>query len=765
MVQPCISAISPSIDTKKTWKNSYRFTDKPKDKFLNWCVAMEDAIDGTIGVDFVYYIPGIAPSATEGNLYYDSGLNALVLRTASAWVTLEAGGDFASLDEAYNGGAGITVDNGAVTMTAPNANDNVALAIVQSDSGTTVAMTLTNAGTGNTIDIQGSGGDDIEGTDDTWTVSSAGLSAFVGLTVGAEDIELENGGEIQNVVDTELRFMENSEDFILDFTTDGITTKSGTGVVAINWGDIDAFTGLASLAGDAGADFALSAANSGTFNFTIAQAGTGDNELRLTSAGTAANAIALTTATGGQTFTAATSIIGTSAAGVISFTSTGGDITIDASDKSVIIDGGEAVTDAINIDSATGGLDVDVALSISLKSTENTADSIEIVSTAGGIDITAAGGSAEDIDIVNSAGSINITASENSADALIIKTDGGTSETINIFSDKGVGASATTEHDASVQLHSDDGGISLYTTANVANAVRIETNGGVDEFITINNLQGTGSDAITISANAAGGNVNVQSILGSILIKAEEDAADAILIEVDGVNSTTMRLIATTGTSVTEDAAAITINAAAGGINIQSDANLDDAIVIRVDGGTTSEMTITNDQGNTTDSIEIASAAGGVLLNAALAVSVVNAFNMDIVVLPTTSPLTILANNSGQVHMMPDTAQDTTFNLPAEADNLHYKFIYTGAAADTSDWIITSGDNAEQFVGGVVVHDEDGELTAAVYSNGSTNSKFNVFTPEAGTVVEMWYDLATTSWYITGTVISKTATGASFADQ
>ena len=69
--------------------------------------------------------------------------------------------------------------------------------------------------------------------------------------------------------------------------------------------------------------------------------------------------------------------------------------------------------------------------------------------------------------------------------------------------------------------------------------------------------------------------VIVNSVLGSIKLLGEEDAADAILLQVDGVNSTTLRLLATTGTSVAEDGAAIQLSALVGGISIQSDANLD----------------------------------------------------------------------------------------------------------------------------------------------------------------------------------------------
>ena len=696
------------------------------------------------------------------------------------------------MDDTYNNGGAIAVDADAVTFTVADGDNNAGLIVNANDAtnnanGIEVVVATSNTGAG--LYVNGTTGT-IDLLGDNFSLANTGILTQVGAIIGASDLVLENGEIIDNGTNDMILFNTGDEDLLIDFTTGANTitfTANSTGATIFDFGDFVTLKDMSAITGLA-ADFTISTTGDATGeDLILQQAGTGDNQVQILSSGTSNAAILLdASSTGGVTVSALDDLIIS-----VASTTTGDDLTITqtgGNNSSILVAAAGTGSDAISLAASAGGVNItaldDVLLqvtstttaddlvinqvgaqnaSILLTAAGTATDAISLAASAGGINIDTA--ATFDIDVDAVGGKILLTATENAGNTINVEENGGANGGINLYANQGTGASATTEHDASIQLHSDDGGIGLYTTGDVADAVRIETNGGVDEFITINNLQGTGSDAITIKANAAAGNVNVQSVLGSILIKAEEDAADAILIEVDGVNSTTMRLIATTGTSVTEDAAAITINAAAGGINVQSDANLDDAIVIRVDGGTTSEMTITNDQGNTTDSIEIASAAGGVLLNAAKPVSVTNAFELDIVVLPTTTPLTILANNSGQVHMMPDTAQDTTLDLPAEADNLHYKFIYTGAAADASDWIITSGDNAEQFVGGVVVHDEDGELTAAVYSNGSTNSKLNVFTPEAGTVVEMWYDLATTSWYITGTVVSKTATGASFADQ
>ena len=540
------------VPTSDWWQGD---TGSGKDIALLWAREVEEMLNGgTAGFASIYFEPGTEPDPNnEGDLYYSAVLDALVLRTASGWETLEAGGDYASLDEAYNGGAAISVDDGALTLTASNIANNVVLALVQSDTGTTKGMTITNAGTGNTIDIQGqSSSKDIEGTGNTWNVSSAGKLTCVGIdTTGT--IVMANDDIISNATDDTILFTTGDEDLKLDFTTGAnlLTLTSSTGMVSIDFGAIDSFVGLDDISFDvAGADNTITLAGSGagkdlTIQQTVSAA---DASLILQSTGTGTDALALISSVAdididsadNITVDAADDITITTAGGPFTVAVTGGDVSIDSTDGSVQIDGGEAVVDAINIDSAAGGLDVDVALSISLKSTENTHDSIEIVSTAGGVDITAAGGAAEDIDIVNTAGSVNISAGENSAGAMTITVDGGSSETLGIYAIKGTGASAATESDASIQLESTVGGIGILSLLNGDNAIRLETNGGSNENIFIHSNQGTGTDSITLLSDVGG--VALTGSAGGIVLTADGvsvgditlDAEDDIILTTTG---------------------------------------------------------------------------------------------------------------------------------------------------------------------------------------------------------------------------------------
>ena len=703
-----------------------RNSNDPLRQFIGEVEGMLDGTGSTRTTNILFALATQDPTSTEGRFYYSTTLSAFRGFNGTAWETFQAGGNFASLDEAYDGGAAISVDDGAVTMTGTDAAGNTVLAIVQSDTGTAVGVTLTNAGTGNTIDIQNAqAGTDIEGTDDTWNVATTGVGTFLSFV-------LENGGIINNTTDNEIEFTENSEQFSFAFSGNTLTYATDTGIDAIDFGVVDSLLGINAIAFDVAVANTITQAGTGSGDdLTIQQTGAVDASLILQSTGTStSDALSLISSVGSTKINsadnldidAADDITVDTAGGSITTTLIGGDFALDATNASIVLDAGEAVTDAINLDAAAGGFDLDVALSISLKSTENTADSIELVSTAGGIDITAAGAASEDIDIVNTAGSVNITAGENNALAMVLKVDAGSSEALSLLAIKGTGASATTESDASIQLESTVGGIGLLSLLNGDNAIRIEANGGANENIFVQSVQGTGTDSITltstlggiaITANAAAKDVVVKSILGSISMEAEEDAANAILITADG--------------------------------------------------GTTSSIKVHNDTGDAVNSILLLSDAGGVTITAAKPVAITNAFEVSVVYLAANdATLTILANDSGQMHIFPDIDADTVVALPTAVDGLRYHFIYAGGAADAHDWSIETGNNTNFYLGGVVQHDTDnaGDDTAVYFSDESNDSKIAILTPSAGTTVDVWCD--GTNWWITGNIVSATDTAVVF---
>ncbi|KKN31147.1 hypothetical protein LCGC14_0826920 [marine sediment metagenome] len=634
------------------------------DPLWNFIGEAEGIFNGTTTVPNVLFSPtatASAPTATEGSMYYDATTDTIKYRNASAWISLTGvgPGESGTLDDAYNSGFAIDVDGTAVTMTVSLGDNNAALIVNANDAtnnanGIEVVVASSNTGAG--LYVNGTTGT-IDLLGDNFSMANTGI------------LTMTSGDAIDNsTTDDIFQFTsDDKEDFSIDLSgTNIIGFSSDTSAITLEFNALDRLTGIEDITFDAEAATITLTGDADTEDLTISQAGTVDCSLILSSAGSITDALSLlTTDAVGVIKISSSDILDVDAVDHMNFDISGAssDFRVDSAAGSVYLEGAEAAADAIVIDAsnAAGGIDMDcgsagfdltvTAGDLTLQNT--TAKDIILDATAGRVLITGSESAADAIvltadgangeiaisakvggvDIDGVLGAVTINTTKNAGNAIHIEEDAGESGGINIFANQGVGASASTQHDASIQLHSDDGGIGLYSTANVGDTIRIETNGGVDENIFVSSVQGTGADSITltstlggiaVTANAAGKDVVVSSVLGSISMKAEENAADAILLEVDGINSTTLRLLATTGTSVAEDGAAIQLSALVGGISIQSDANLDDAVTIRADGGTSAEITIHNDRGTTADSIELISDAGGIVLTASAPVVITN---------------------------------------------------------------------------------------------------------------------------------------------
>lgn len=133
--------------------------------------------------------------------------------------------------------------------------------------------------------------------------------------------------------------------------------------------------------------------------------------------------------------------------------------------------------------------------------------------------------------------------------------------------------------------------------------------------------------------------------------------------------------------------------------------------------------------------------------------------NMRPVVVADATTYTVLAKNSGKVHVMPNLTADITITLPAPENGLAYKFMYAGAAADAQDWIINTNTTTVLYKGGLVHLDTDagsaGDEVVPVYADASNDDTMTILTPEAGTVVELVSDGV--SWYVDGRVVSASA--------
>ncbi|MCP4002215.1 MAG: hypothetical protein GY727_14995 [Gammaproteobacteria bacterium] len=115
---------------------------------------------------------------------------------------------------------------------------------------------------------------------------------------------------------------------------------------------------------------------------------------------------------------------------------------------------------------------------------------------------------------------------------------------------------------------------------------------------------------------------------------------------------------------------------------------------------------------------------------------------------------TVLAENSGLTHIIPNLTADIVITLPTAVAGLEYTFIYGGVAADAQDWSIQTGSDTNFYLGGVHHSDVDGGTQAAVSGNGSDDANLSVLTPEEGTRIHLVCD--GTNWILSGTVASVT---------
>jgi len=144
--------------------------------------------------------------------------------------------------------------------------------------------------------------------------------------------------------------------------------------------------------------------------------------------------------------------------------------------------------------------------------------------------------------------------------------------------------------------------------------------------------------------------------------------------------------------------------------------------------------------------IKVGSASGGGSIQVGAPVAVTDA-----------ATYTVLATDSGKLHILPDLTADITITLPTVAVGLNYEFIYGGAAADAQDWIINTFAATELYKGGVVQLDPaEATLTEVVpvYADFVNDDTLTVLTPEVGTSVKIVSD--GTSWILNGTVVSDT---------
>lgn len=329
---------------------------------------------------------------------------------------------------------------------------------------------------------------------------------------------------------------------------------------------------------------------------------------------------------------------------------------------------GLASNDAINLEAAAGGIDLDAALQINIATSQSAADSIVITSSAGGIDILAAGASAgEDIDIIATGSSVNVTSTENAAEAIYLRTNGGVTETLRLHVDQGTGV-------ASLNLGSDVGGVTIAGGLGTADAVNITAStagGGIDidastggvivdttgavslDSALASNFTVTGAADLTLSTSAgslnlsageaaadalnfdaAAGGLDVDVALQLNLTSSQAAAADSVRIfasaadggmdldagtggmTLDTTGALSLDSAATSNLTVTGAGADLNLLAAGGSVLVRSTEDAALAVRLHANGGTSETIQIHSDQGTGVASVGLLSDVGGLTLRA-----------------------------------------------------------------------------------------------------------------------------------------------------
>ncbi len=117
---------------------------------------------------------------------------------------------------------------------------------------------------------------------------------------------------------------------------------------------------------------------------------------------------------------------------------------------------------------------------------------------------------------------------------------------------------------------------------------------------------------------------------------------------------------------------------------------------------------------------------------------------------------TVLAANSGKIHVFPDFTSTCTATLPTPAAGLEYTFQYGGVAADAQNFVVTATPSLLQ--GGIIHLDSDAGAASdelvPLFFNGSSHVSITLVTPGAGTRLNFISN--GTLWYVNGYVVSAT---------
>ncbi len=373
------------------------------------------------------------------------------------------------------------------------------------------------------------------------SISSTSYTDAQSITMGTGAVWVINGTS----AGTLLSFVPGADNSTVSIGTSGTTLNAGFNVYM--------GTGIGLKINSTGPTFTWDGgiANINVSSNFATNINTGSSTGAVNIGNAAGGAVAIDTDAGITILADDASSIKTSA-GTLLIEVTGGDFTIDCTDASLILDSGEATTDAVNIDAAAGGLDVDVALSLTLTSSEETADAVDIEAsgTAGGV-IVASG-----------TGDITL----DSGDDIFLAADTGTGDVISIINTQGTNAAAVIVRTVAAGSIDIDSGDNI--TVDVADDFTVDTADGGINFIADGGTNGdidadaeddmtltTGDDmTLTVGGDLIFAVTGDTTLPNDMLLKATVAISDT---EMDNLAATPIELVAAVAGNTIEFVSAI----------------------------------------------------------------------------------------------------------------------------------------------------------------------------------------------------------------
>eukprot|EP00736_Rhodelphis_marinus_P009750 Rmarinus@m.6590 len=585
-------------------------------------INAQGATTGTVDVNAA---AGITMSAESGDV-------VLTAATSSVSISaVEAAADAISLSATANAG-GVSVDAGPISLSAGSvvsvsASGAVSLTSVSDAAG---AVTIaSDGGISDTIVIQATQG---------IGASSVELRADIGgVTVSADGniddaVNVVSDGGTASVLSIENSSGTNLDAIEFDSTIGGVLVHAGlddTDAIHLlsNGGTVgsvvlqntlgtssDAITLEATVGG-----VTLTSSLDGTSAVHVETDGGASSTLHLeNSAGTSANSILLDAGTGGMT-------IQTQAAEK--------DIKLNAKDGAVTFTGSTNAADAVHL-VANGGTTSTIRLrnqmgtglgalefladngGVLVNGGLNNADAVRVLSdggVSGTIELENTAGTALDsLKLDASAGGVLVHSGLDAANSIHIDVDGGSSGTITV-------ENSLSQDDDAIQLDASAGGVYVHSSRDGSQAVHIATDGGSSASVVVENTLGTTSDAIEMHSTlgglefrteAAGKDVSLYAVAGSVTITGDENGSDAVYILADGGTSGQVLIQNQQSTQID----AIELVADSGGILVNGQKDSSDAVRLLVDGGTSSTVLIENTLGTSLTAIQLESTVGGILV-------------------------------------------------------------------------------------------------------------------------------------------------------